>query len=80
MSSFWKSDILSNFHHVWSEGENRELCGIMMDPVTFIPVYLGRFLIRQEMEERLPPPGYYKVEFKVKRQLSCTNDQLNPKI
>ena len=66
MSSYWKSEIISPFRLVWSAEEDlSDICGVMMDPVEFIPLYLKRTLMRLEMEESLPPSGTYVVEFKV---------------
>ena len=68
MVKYWKSEILPEPNFVWREAPNpREICGVVLDPVLFIPMYMRRFLARMEMEGKLPVPGTYSVEFKVIR-------------
>ena len=64
MANYWKREIISDYNFVWRE-DPRELCGVMMDPVHFIPLYLKRFLGRRELEGKLPVPGTYAIELKV---------------
>ena len=63
LSKNWKDDILTEFNFIW-KGEDRELCGIAMDPVKFIKQYMVRFLGRREMEGHLPEPGNYQIQLK----------------
>ena len=67
LSAFWKSEILAEIKLVWKDLENgrRQLCGVMMDPREFFPLYLGRFLLRRELEGDLPAAGNYEIEVKV---------------
>ena len=66
MAKYWKSEILSDPHFVRRDAPNpREICGVVLDPAIFIPMYMKRFLTRMEMEGKLPVPGTYSVEFKV---------------
>ena len=67
LSAFWKSEILTEIKLVWKDLENgrRQLCGVMMDPREFLPLYLGRFLLRRELEGDLPVAGNYEIEVKV---------------
>jgi hypothetical protein len=64
MSAYWKSDILTDILPI-KKGQPRIVCGVMLDPVQFLPLYLERFLIRREMEGHPLSPGHYSVEFKV---------------
>ena len=63
LSKNWKDDILTEFNFIW-KGEDRELCGVAMDPVEFIKQYMVRFLGRREMEGHLPEPGNYQIQLK----------------
>ena len=65
MAEYWKEEMLPDFNFAWKK-DPREFCGVLMDPAEFIPLYLGRFLSRKEMEGKLPAPGKFAVEFKVK--------------
>ena len=65
MAEYWKDEILTDFNFAW-KNDPREFCGVLVDPADFIPLYLGRFLARKEMEGKLPAPGKFAVEFKVK--------------
>ena len=65
MSKHWKANILSKFEFVWTEEETRNFCGVMMDPVEFLPLYMRRFLGRRELEDNVPVPGTYYAQFKV---------------
>ena len=60
----WRANILIELHYIW-RGEEKELCGVAMDPALFMKQYLVRFLERREMEGSLPDPGNYRVKFKV---------------
>ena len=71
MSAYWKKEILTNIYPTW-RGEPRVLCGAVLDPKEFLPSYLARMLMRKDMEGKLPPEGYYKVQFKV---ISKVNSQ-----
>ena len=63
LSRNWKAEILTPFKYLW-KGEERELCGVAMDPCQFIKQYLSRFLLRRKMEDDLPVPGNYKIKIK----------------
>ena len=67
MSHFWKLHILADIKSLWRdiEGEDRQFCGVCLDPVQFLPLYLKRFLERLNLEGHLPDAGNYRVEFKV---------------
>ena len=65
MSEYWKGNIVTEFHNVKTKEVPRALCGVMMDPMDFLPNYLRRMLIRWHIEGRLPASGYYRVQFKV---------------
>ena len=65
MSEYWKGNIVTEFHHVKTYEDPRVLCGVLMDPKDFLPNYLRRMLVRWHIEGNLPPPGYYRVQFKV---------------
>ena len=67
MSAYWKSDILTDILPI-KKGQPRIVCGVMLDPVQFLPLYLDRFLTRREMEGNPLSPGHYSVEFKVYSQ------------
>ena len=64
MSGYWKNNILPEFQSVW-KGDPRELCGAVMDPVKFFPIYFERFLVRRDLEGDLPAPGNYKAKMVV---------------
>ena len=56
------------------EDQERQLCGVCMDPRKFLPLYLKRFLQRLELEGKLPTAGNYGVEFKVILQSQVQDD------
>ena len=64
MSTYWKTEILTEVRFVWRK-EPREVCGVIMDPVEFIHQYMMRYLARRELEGDPLAPGYYDVEYKV---------------
>ena len=64
LSNYWKENILVEPEFLW-KGEPRQLCGVVMDPFKFIPMYLVRFLERRSMEDDLPQAGNYKIKMKV---------------
>ena len=65
LSEYWKAQILAPILPIW-KGEPRGLCGVMVDPATFIPQYVRRFLCRMELDGCLPVPGNYKIILKVR--------------
>jgi hypothetical protein len=68
MANYWKQDIISEFLPVWTmKEERRVLCGQLMDPAVFIPLYIHRLLIRRELEGDLTVPGNYQIEIKVSK-------------
>ena len=67
---YWRDKIIPDFSIIW-RADPRELCGVLMDPVLFLPLYLARFLERRELEGDLPVPGSYVIELKVKQ--ACGN-------
>ena len=67
---YWRDKIIPDFSIIWRD-DPRELCGVLMDPVLFLPLYLARFLERRELEGDLPVPGSYVIELKVKQ--ACGN-------
>ena len=70
------------------KGEPRSLCGVIMDPLKFIPLYLMRFVERRDLDGDLTFAGHYKIKIKVhlKNIQSVTyfyathglRDELNP--
>ena len=64
LSTYWKDEMLVKILPIM-KGEPRIMCGAMMDPFTFIPQYVRRFLCRMDLEGHLPAPGNYKIELKV---------------
>ena len=71
VSKNWKKNILTEIKFIWKgdKGEDKELCGVAMDPVLFIEQYMARFLKRRELEGSLPEPGHYEAVFKVSLNL-----------
>ena len=67
MSRVWKIEILAEIKPIWRdvEGQERQFCGVLMDPRKFLPMYMERFLRRRELDGNLPVAGNYEVEFKV---------------
>ena len=67
MSRVWKIEILAEIQPIWRdvEGQERQFCGVLMDPRKFLPMYMERFLRRRELDGNLPVAGNYEVEFKV---------------
>ena len=59
---YWRDKIIPDFSIIWRD-DPRELCGVLMDPVLFLPLYLER----RELEGDLPVPGSYVIELKVKQ-------------
>ena len=64
LSQYWKKNMLVDLQFLY-KGDPRRLCGVTMDPFTFIPLYLKRFIERKEMEGYLLPSGHYKIIIKV---------------
>ena len=65
LSSFWKENILCPIKNIYQE-ENREIqFGVMFDSSVFIPLYLKRFIMRQEREVNPLVPGHYRIVLKV---------------
>ena len=64
IAAYWKTRILTNIQYVW-KGDPSELCGVLMDPAQFIPLYVERFLVRRELEGDPLQPGHYVIEIKV---------------
>ena len=68
VSKNWKENILTEINFIW-KGEDKELCGVVMDPLLFIKQYMARFLKRRELEGCLPEPGHYEAVIKVSHKL-----------
>ena len=64
MAKYWKTEILPEVTYLWKNNP-REVCGVTVDPVVFLSMYMKRFLYRMNQEGMLPVPGTYSVEFKV---------------
>ena len=62
LSSYWKDMIITSIKPIFN---NNIQCGVVFDPMEFIPKYILRFLKRQEMEGNVIPPGNYEVTMKV---------------
>ena len=66
MAKYWKEMILAKIQPIWRDvGGRQQFCGVCMDPRSFLPLYLQRFLQRRELEGDLPTAGNYEVVFKV---------------
>ena len=63
LSSYWKSEILTDIEPVWA-GEPRILRGVLQDPKQFIPKYLLRFMMRMERDGVNMEPGTYTILLK----------------
>ena len=65
MSRVWKIEILAEIQPIWRdvEGQERQFCGVLMDPRKFLPMYMERFLRRRELDGDLPVAGNYEVEW-----------------
>ena len=64
MAKYWKTEILPELKYLYKDG-SREVCGVTVDPVVFLSMYMKRFLYRMDQEGILPVPGTYSIEFKV---------------
>ena len=67
LSSHWKEEILAPIKDIHEENNRDIQVGVLFDPALFIPLYLKRFLMRQEKEGNpLPLGGHFKIVLKVR--------------
>ena len=64
ITDYWKKEIMTEIHLVWKK-DPRQLCGVILDPVQFIPCCMKRFLMRQDRGGTPLAPGNYSIELKV---------------
>ena len=64
ITDYWKKEVLTEIHLVWKK-DPRQLCGVILDPVEFIPFSMKRFLMRQDRAGVPLAPGNYAIELKV---------------
>ena len=65
LSQYWKEEILCPMKPIFQEEHKEIQCGVLFDPTEFIPLYLKRFLMKQEKAGNPLPPGHYEIVMKV---------------
>ena len=65
LSEYWKENIITTIFFMYKDKEKKFPVGVVFNPEEFIPQYLKRFLLRQELEGKPLSPGHYEVLFKV---------------
>ena len=65
LSDYWKEHIITRISFMYKDKDKKTPVGVVFNPEEFIPQYLERFLLRQELEGKPLPPGHYEVLFKV---------------
>ena len=64
LSNYWKTEVLTEIIPIWKDNP-RQLCGALLDPAKFIPLYVTRFLMKQEKVGAPLSPGNYVIDVKV---------------
>ena len=64
MAENWRKEILTSFHAIY-KGDPKIVCGVLLDPMEFLPCYIRRMLLRMKMDGILPEAGLYNIQFKV---------------
>ena len=64
LSRHWKSEIVVQAFPLY-QPDSDIVVGMYHDPEEFVHKHMARWLMRMDLETRLPPPGLYSVKFKV---------------